>query len=167
MFNNIFFLKYKLLAEKLRNNEIIDADAVKYLIILSIFAGSTIIIPVELRFYGIMTLPFDVIISALNFVITAIINIFGIWYLYNANIQGDGKNFFKRVICLSLPVSIYLILAYYAPISIALLYLVAKTNTILYKILSSVLMNTLELVYYFLIYKCLLFISSGIEPVAD
>ena len=167
MFNNIFFLKYKLLAGKLRNDEINESDAVKYFIILSILAGSTIIVPLEFKFYGTMIIPFEAVLSILDFIVTAIINIFAIWYLYHANNQGDGNNFFKRVICLSLPVTIYLILAYYAPISIAMSFLFGKSNTVLYKILSFVMMNTLELVYYFLIYKCLLYISADIEQVPD
>ena len=160
MFKDIIFLRYKLLSERLRNDEVDESLAVKYFILGTVLAGSVISIPIEMTPDFLKHEIVNLILSVLDFIIAAIINVVGIWYLYYANSQGDGKDFFKRIICLSFPVSLFVLLAYGIPGYFVIKLLFMKSNPITDAIAELVLLIFLGIAYYRLSYNCLLFISG-------
>ena len=160
MLKNIYFLDYKLLALKLSQNKISEHDAVKYFILGLILSGSSISLPVEIIDQDLYSSFAGFISPFITFIIAAIINIFGVWHLYRVNNSGDGKDFFKRIICLSLPVSIYLFLIFLVPSLAIILWATSQSNRILYIIYEFVFIITFLLLYYRFMYKCLIFVSS-------
>ena len=167
MLKNIIFLKYKLLSEQLRRDEVDESLAVKYLILSTIISGSVISIPIEIIPDLTEYVKANLILSVLKFIIAAIINVFGIWFLYDANNRGDGKDFFKRIVCLTFPVSLFVLLAYGIPGFFVLRLLFIDSNPFLYRIYKLVLLTIIGLLYYHLSYKCLLFISGPLIPEED
>ena len=115
MFRNIIFFRYKLLSEQLRNDDVDEFLAVKYMIIGTVIAGGAISIPIEFVPGFFQYTKENFALSIFEFLVAAIINIVGIWYLYHANCQGDGKDFFKRIICLNLPVLLSVVIIYGIP----------------------------------------------------
>ena len=160
MFKNIIFFRYRLLSEKLKNDEVDESVAVKYLIFSSILAGGVISVPVEITPSFFKYAKLDFILSVFDFIIAAIINVIGIWYLYHANCQGDGKDFFKRTICLAFPVSIFILIVYGIP-SYFLLALLMNSFPVLDRISVIMLMIVFGIVYYRTNYYCLVFISGS------
>jgi len=160
VFKNIYFLNFKLLALKLRQNEISDRDAVKYLILSGIILGGSATLPIEISDQDIFSNYIDLIFTVLSFIIPILINIFGIWSLFRINSTGDGKHFFKRIICLSFPVGNYLFLIFAIPVLAAFFYAAAKENSALFGAFEFITIVLLLSFYYRYLYKCLSFIST-------
>ena len=161
MFKNIYFLKYKLLALALSQDEVGDELAVKYLLWGMILGGSYISLPVEISEPESYSIFIGVILAILSFIIFAVISIFRIWNIYNINQSGDGKDFFKRFICLTLPVTIYLMLIFLLP-SIFVIFLSIKMSNELFYTISEFCLVIIILVSFFgIMEKCFTFISTN------
>ncbi len=160
MFKDIIFFRYRILAEQLKNDEVNEIVAVKYMICSAALAGSAISVPIEITPAFLKYAKIEFFLSIFDFIIAAIINIIGIWYLYHANNQGDGKDFFKRIICITFPVSLYILIVYGLPIYF-ILALLTDSYPVLDRITVMVLMIFIQILYYRKNYSCLLFISDA------
>jgi len=156
MFKNIHFLNYRLLALELSEGKIDDYLAVRYLIWGAIIFGASINLPIKIDFEKYYS-NVELLFSIFSYIIIAVINIFGILYLYQINKSGDDKDFLKRIICLSFPVAMYLMLLYLIPIIIVIF-----TANILVFILMKYFLNIIiSLAFYWIMYKCFTFIKTG------
>jgi hypothetical protein len=160
MFKNIIFFRYKLLCAQLKNDKVDEFLAVKYMIFSSVLARSAISVPVEITPAILKYARIEFILSILEYIIAAIINVVGILYLYNANNQGDGRDFFKRIICLAFPVSLFVTVVYGLP-AYFLLAILTESFPVLDKLSFMILMIILQIVYYRKNYDCLLYISGS------
>jgi magnesium-transporting ATPase (P-type) len=161
MFKNIYFLKYKLLALALSQDEVDDQLAVKYLIWGMILGGSSLSLPVEINEPESYSIYIGIILAILSFIIFAAISIFRIWNIYHINQSGDGKDFFKRFICLSLPVTIYLMLIFLLP-SIFIIFLsITMSNELFYTISEFCLVIIILVSFFGIMEKCFTFISTN------
>jgi len=160
MFKNIIFFRYKILSEQLINDEVNELLAVKYMVFGAVLAGSAISVPIEITPAFLKYAKIEYFLSIIDFIIAAIINIFGIWYLYHANNQGDGKDFFKRIICLSFPISLFVTVFYWIPAYI-MIALLTESYPVLDRISVMILMIIVQIVYYRKNYNCLISISGS------
>ncbi|WP_049629491.1 hypothetical protein [Cellvibrio sp. pealriver] len=106
MLKDIYFFNPRKLAERIRVGEIGQLIQLKHFIIFSIL------------FYSGFSLPIIIASESsdinewveyfLFFLAEAAINYYGIYYTYQINQKGDGQNYFGRLFCLALPVSIKL-----------------------------------------------------------
>ena len=150
MLKNIYFLNHTELSSKLSNMDISDYLALKHFIIFIIVFSSAYVFP-------LLTVPegnSETISSAITFISIAVINYYGITWIFQINNKGDKKDFFKRFSCLSLPVSIK------ATIIFTLLYIIsiillskALGNNDNKPLVTDVLMYLLEIGYLIYFYN--------------
>ena len=126
-----------------------------------ILGGSSISLPIEISAPESYSIFIGVLLAILSFIIFAGISIFRIWKIYHINQSGDGKYFFKRFICLTLPVTIYLMLIFLLP-SIFIIFLSIKMSNELFYTISEFCLVIIILVSFFgIMEKCFTFISTN------
>jgi hypothetical protein len=159
MFKNVYFLNYKELSEKLSRDQIDNLTAVKHFIWTSVIFGVPLSVPIEYSEVEIFSEVVAAIFTILEFVACIIINYYGAWSLYNANSQGDGKEFFKRMACLVLPISIYILLIA-LPVILILKFILPVVNYLeYYGVFDFLLIIILFPTYYWLMRRCLMYVS--------
>ena len=87
------------------------------------------------------------------------ISYYGGWALYHANSNGDNRDFFKRIACLTLPVSIYLGLIAAAILLVSAILSSAFQNKSIYDVFEFIIAIFFLLAYFWLMRKCIYFIS--------
>ncbi|GAE35153.1 hypothetical protein [Halalkalibacter akibai] len=146
------------LALKLKNNEITEKEKFIYFFIYIVLSG----------FVGYYTIEFASNLQRMiELLITSIITILGLLFCFNINQKGDGKVFIERYICLSLPISIRIIV--YGTLLYGLYMIIAlftmsgyydPTNDLL---LDFVYTFLIQLVFYVLLYRWIRVIANNKE----
>ena len=103
--NKIYLLNSKSLMQSLLENKITDFTAVKYLIISTVLMGQTFSFNLAIEAES-TPLIFDII----YFIAFISLNYYGLIWLFQINLKNDGSDFFKRFICLSLPITIQIMI---------------------------------------------------------
>lgn len=111
----MYLWKVDRLVADLQSNQLTAKEEFKYLLISSV-SITALSIPIEIASATDL--------SYIGFFGTLLITIFNIYYSYNINASGDNKDFIKRSICLSVPITIRLL-----PIVILLLLIDDIINT--------------------------------------
>ena len=107
MIKNIYFINAKKLAEELNKNNISDSVSLNHFAIFIAIFSFSYQIPIKFEFSdGTNNGSFFATIFV--WLLSVIINYFGVWLVYQKNAKGDNKDFFKRFCSLSLPVSVRL-----------------------------------------------------------
>ena len=102
MFKDIYFINSAELAKRLSSKDVSDYMALRHFIAFLIIFNSAYIFPV-------LTVPAgqnEWISLSATFITMAVINYYGLTWLFQINSKGDGVEFFKRFCCLSLSVSV-------------------------------------------------------------
>ena len=123
MLRDIYFLNAMKLIDELRSGEFSEIQALKHFIVISIFGGISIQIPVTVDFVSEQVSWNPMFLKIFAMVIFALINYYGIWLAYQTNKKGDGKDFFFRFLALMLPIGCRLAI-YFAVISIVVTFLI-------------------------------------------
>lgn len=114
MLKDIYFFNPRALAEGIRAGEIGQLIQLKHFIVFSILFYSGFSLPIIIASES--SDLNDWVVYLLMFAAEAAINYYGIFYTYQINQKGDGQNYFGRLFCLALPVSIrifiYILLIY-------------------------------------------------------
>ncbi len=106
MLSDIHFHDAEGLAEKLKENSISDFTALRHFIIYTILFASTYQIPIVIIDGSESEEQISYYWELGYYVVSAIINYYGLMHLYQISQCGDDENFFKRYCCLSLPVNV-------------------------------------------------------------
>ena len=101
----IYLWNTKTLSENLKNNELSQTDKFKYFFIIIVI--NTIIFEFSSGIEDYENI-YLVVGSSLNVLIT----VFGLIFCYKTNQSGDNKEFIERYFCLSLPITIKLIVLF-------------------------------------------------------
>ena len=149
MFRDVYFLNYKELTLKLINDEISDFQAAKHFVFSLVLSGITISLPFEFTNETLFSNYLELVLIPLGLVCGILICYHGGWSLYHANSNGDNRDFFKRIACLTLPVSIYLGLIAAAILLVSALLSSDFQHKSIYYMLA----------YFWLMRKCIYFIS--------
>jgi len=158
MFRDVYFLNYKELTLKLINDEISDFQAAKHFVFSLVLSGITISLPFEFTGKTLFSNYLELVLIPLGLVCGVLICYHGGWSLYHANSNGDDRDFFKRIACLTLPVSICLGLIASAVLFSALLSLGFQHKSI-YDVFEFIIEIIYLLAYFWLMRKCIYFIS--------
>ena len=78
----------------------------KHFIVFSILFIGGVSIPIKYTTESTSSLGWFVLVA--NFLTQAVIAYYGIWYTYQVNQKGDGRDYFYRFFSLALPISIWL-----------------------------------------------------------
>ena len=105
MFKDIYIINAYALAERLNTNTISDKQILKNVIIFIVLFTYGYTLPIEIDIQQLDE-ENNEYISGLYWLVTGIINFFGIILLFKENESGDGTDFYKRFLALSLPVNI-------------------------------------------------------------
>lgn len=104
MIEDLFFINSKALADKLHKDDISEELAFKHLLLYSMLFASAMTYPIVVSCTQSDTFSFWYQIA--NFFAFALLQFWGMSWLYRTNKQGDGKAFFLRWAALSLPVGL-------------------------------------------------------------
>lgn len=106
MLKEIHFINVSALSEGIASGEIGRPLMFKHFIAFSILFYSGFSVPVTLS--GESTGLQGWATQLLLFAAQALINYYGIWYTYQINEKGDGRDYFYRLFSLALPISVRL-----------------------------------------------------------
>ena len=95
----MYLWKVDSLVEDFKTEKVTQWEEFKYMLLYSVF---TVNIFQSLYCIGVEEHYYDYISSALTLVVT----IWGVYYCYKINKEGDNKDLFVRVMCIGLPVGI-------------------------------------------------------------
>ncbi len=112
MLEDIYFVDIKGLCNRIRLEGLTDKTAVKHFVVFSMVFYSGFSIPLSI--YPGNEGHNEDFVYFLEFCVHAVIHLYGIWYTFKANLEGDGKDFLNRLFCLALPISIWLSLLFLA-----------------------------------------------------
>lgn len=151
--NNIYFIKTKLCASKLRSGEISDATALIHLVLSIIFFGSGLKIPIMLT--PVIESGGDYKRLLFTWGVFIIITIIGLNQSLKYNKIGDGKDYFKKYSVLSLPIITNITVLMFLITLIARA--IVESNTYIADInsrdLSFVMMIIFNTLYYYMLSK--------------
>lgn len=102
MTQDVYLISTANLVKKLSRNEISDYLALKHFIVFMIIFNSGYILPL----FTVHASDYDWVEVVIIFISSAAIHYYGLNWVYQINSKGDGKEFFKRFCCLSLPISV-------------------------------------------------------------
>ncbi len=103
----MYLWKIEKLVDDFRQNKVSQKEQFKYLLLFTIF---TLLCSDPFLYVDMSNNYYDTLQSVLILVIT----VFGVYYCYKINSQGDNKEFMIRFICLGLP-AVIRILAMFLP----------------------------------------------------
>ncbi|TXR53843.1 hypothetical protein [Reinekea thalattae] len=147
MFKDIYFLNVSEISNRIRQGEFSQAMMLKQFILFSILFYSGFNLPIVLA--GEPANSWLVWrMNILTIIVQAVIHYYGIWYTYQINAKGDGKDYLNRVFCLALPISIRL-----------LFYILLVVIAIIVVFFLLVFINNIELNDYFV--SALTIVLSG------
>ncbi len=129
MLKDIYFINVSDLSRRIASGEIGQSLMFKHFIIFSILFYSGFSIPISLSGESIGTEGW--VMFLLMFIVQALINYYGIWYTYQINEKGDGKDYFYRLFSVALPISVrLLVIAFLIWVVIASMFFVLFSNDI-------------------------------------
>lgn len=108
MIKDIYFINVDELSKKIRSGEVDGIVMFKHFVFFNILFYSGFVIPVSIQKDEVTGLTWSMLVAM--FIVEAIINYYGIWYTYQVNRKGDGKDYFERLFCIALPISVRLFL---------------------------------------------------------
>jgi hypothetical protein len=148
----MYFWNTRQLASDLQEGKVAERQKMWYL-----FAY---VVPVSLELMLVKWIPSEYALSKMADFAVLGVTIIGLLACYRANSRGDGKDFVVRFICMSWPV-LWRIVAVFLPLGLAFGFVIGVTIPEYGDPLSDALAVISAVVYYALIRRWLIKISSG------
>ena len=165
MLKEIYFINVSDLSKGIAAGEIGQSLMFRHFVVFSILFYSGFSIPISLPGESKGVQEWGVLI--LMFAAQAVVNYYGIWYTYQINEKGDGRDYFYRLFSLALPISIRLLIYSFiisfviAGVFYALFSNNIEINRFISGLLYTLLFTAYSCVFYFLVGKYIRVCSSG------
>ncbi|WP_028876999.1 hypothetical protein [Teredinibacter turnerae] len=165
MLKEIYFINVSDLSKGIASGEIGHSLMFRHFIIFSILFYSGFSVPISLSGESTGLQGWGTLL--LIFAAQSLINYYGIWYTYQINEKGDGRDYFYRLFSLALPISVRLLVCalLISVVTAGIFFVLFSNNIEINSFISSVfyivLLSAYSGAFYYLAGKYIRVCSSG------